>query len=56
MPEPSSEDRLPSEKQMAFAELISVRLRVAIPEACLKSARCMRAYLDFYAPQLPSRD
>jgi hypothetical protein len=56
MPELSVEDRPPSTKQVAFAEMVSVQLGVAIPEACLASARCMRAFLDFYAQRLPHKD
>jgi hypothetical protein len=47
----SGEDRATSAKHLARAELISVQLRVVIPEVCLRSVRCLRAYLDFYAPQ-----
>ena len=52
MPKPDSTDPPPTEKQLRFAYVISVKLRVAIPESCVQHRRCMKAFLDYFAPLL----
>ncbi len=49
MPPAEPGDRPPSTRQVAFARVVSARLRVAIHKDCLVSARSMRAFLDHYA-------
>ena len=55
MPAPHPADSPPTDRQLRFAKVISVRLNVAVPEPCLSSRPCMKAFLDHFAPQMPAR-
>lgn len=51
MPQRSPSDQPPSEGQRKLAALISNKLSVAVPVACMESKPCMRAFLDYYVPR-----
>lgn len=42
----------PTQAQLRLAAIICDRLKVAVPEVCVETAKGMSAFIDFYKPRL----